>query len=475
MAALSRSATREKSRQIAAVSVTNLRWLLNPAVVAMLFAAGCQDKPAGNQQASGTASKALPAQEEAQNQCEPVLASIDDIFQLQRLGRTTAVRDGVARLNDWQRLCGPEDEAARPALPPEVEKLCSSEQIKALSERRFGPRDGEHLRDCLLERAIARYAVGNTQNELEKITHLFGHVVRSVGLISEASRELPLTPYEIYLLGKGTAQDRAWIFINVLRQMRIDAVLIFPASADVNREIGSEGEPFLVGVLLDDQVFLFDPQSGVAIPKKSGADGRKPPEGPVTLVEAATDSTVFQQLGTGPRPYPIRAEDVARPIVAIAGDTSFWSGRMQALQAQFVGDRALVIADPLENGKDGSPGIWSRVAKAGGEFWSSADMRLWSYPETRLARHVQMSQSEEDALTGLMRPFGAYKNVVTNPSTGKTHLVEREATQDPAGDKEQHPDVHVNVRTTAGQQMRARLAQLSGDFVEAIRTYTEVR
>src|SRR5579871_507424 len=148
MAALARPLTQNKSRRIAAASVANWRWLLNPAVVAMLFAAGCQDKPAGNQQASGAASTALSAQEEVQNQCEPVLASIDDIFQLQRLGRTTALRDGVARLNDWQRLCGPEDQAARPALPPEVEKLCSSVQIKALSERRFGPRDGEHLRDC---------------------------------------------------------------------------------------------------------------------------------------------------------------------------------------------------------------------------------------------------------------------------------------------------------------------------------------
>src|SRR5947207_67740 len=93
-------------------------------------------------------------------QCEAVLSSIDDIFQLQRLGRTTAVSDGVSRLNDWQRACGSDVASTDFKLPPEVRKSLSDDEVRSLTETRFILRDGVHIRDCLLERTISGYAVG---------------------------------------------------------------------------------------------------------------------------------------------------------------------------------------------------------------------------------------------------------------------------------------------------------------------------
>jgi hypothetical protein len=148
---------------------------------------------------------------------------------------------------------------------------------------------------------------------------------------------------------------------------------------------------------------------------------------------------------------------------------------MQALQREFVGDRAMVIADPLQDAGNDSAGLWSRVVKAGGEWWTAADVRLWEHPETRLAAHVNLSRDQQDSLIGLMRPFGAYKNVMIDQRTGQPVLVEKVAVEDPTADKDLHPGVHINIRITVGEQMRARVAQMEGDFAQAIQVYTNVR
>src|SRR5262249_26256747 len=258
---------------------------------------------------------------DAENQCESILASIDDIFQIQRLGRTTAVSDGVSRLNDWRRSCGPEDAAAARQIPAEARQLLSPQQLAALTEPSFLLRDGEHVRNCMLERAISGYAVGSGQSsELEKVTSVFGHLVRAVGLVTRPLKDLPLTPYEVYLLGKGTALDRAWIFANVLRQSKLDAVLLVPRPAGEDVPAVIDAQPFLVGVFLDGQVYLFDPQAGVPIPVLRHESGTAAGPRVATLAQAASDPAVLQQLdAVGEKPYPIRAADLARPGVVIVG------------------------------------------------------------------------------------------------------------------------------------------------------------
>ncbi|MGE5191103.1 MAG: tetratricopeptide repeat protein [Deltaproteobacteria bacterium] len=452
--------------------------MLLPALL-LLAAAGCGESSKPSK--STSAATAAGAKKERDEQCESILASIDDIFQLERLGRTTAVSDGVSRLNDWQRSCAPEALDSR-QLPADAEKLLSEEQRKALGETRFLLRDGEHVRNCMLERAISLYGVGAGQTELEKVTNLFGHVVRAVGLVSRTPQDPPLTPYEVCLLGKGTAEDRAWIFVNVLRQMKLDGVLLSPKSA-ADDSSSAAGRPFLVGVLLDGQVYLFDPQNGLAIPVPV-ADPAAPPASRVaTLAQAANDPAILKQLDAGAeRTYPIRAADLASPEVVIVGDSSLWSGRMEGLQTQFVGNRAMVISDPLADAGGNAEGVWMRVLKAGRGWWAASQLHLWEYPEARLSAHLQMTKDQRDSLEGLMKPFEAFMNVPKDPQTGqplrdregRPVFLEKEAHEDPAAGKFD-PGVRINIRLTKGEQMRARLAQLAGDLAEAVKAYTVVR
>src|SRR5262249_15566200 len=158
------------------------------------------------------------------------------------------------------------------------------------------------------------------------------------------------------------------------------------------------------------------------------------------------------------RPYPIRAADLMRPRVAIVGDTSLWSPRMQALQSEFVGNRAMVISDPLAD-SEGGAGLWSRALDAGKEHWKAADMFIWDYPERRLKARVRMSDDQQGALTGLLKPFDAYMNVRFDSRAGRFVLETKEFSFDKSG-SEFDPGLHINVRTTVGEQMRSRLAHL---------------
>jgi hypothetical protein len=447
----------------------------------LLLAAGCEGNSKPSKPAAVASSGTTAAKKERDDQCESVLASIDDIFRLDRLGRTTAVSDGVSRLNDWQRSCAPEALPAR-QMPAGAKALLTGEQFKSLGERRFLLRDGEHLRDALLERALSQYAVGPGLSELEKVAHLFGHVIRAVGLVTRTPQDPPLTPYEIYLLGKGTAEDRAWIFVNVLRQLRLDGVLLYPQGAEKG-ESPAASRPFLVGVLLDGQVYLFDPQNGLPVPALATESGAPADSRVATLARAANDPAVLKQLDAGDdRPYPIRAMDLAAPEVLIVGDSSLWSARMETLQTQFVGNRSMVISDPLADGGTNAEGAWTRVLNAGSASWQAAQLRLWDYPEARLAAHLQMTEDQRNSLVGLMRPFEAFMNVPKDPNTGRPLVdgegrivfLEKEAHEDPAAGKFD-AGVRINVRLTKGEQMRARLAQLAGDFAGAVKTYTIVR
>ncbi|MBI3862134.1 MAG: CDC27 family protein [Planctomycetia bacterium] len=442
----------------------------------LLVATGCRnDKPAPQQDKKSTGTQGS-TQSQTESPCEGTLATIDEVFKLSKLGRTTTIEDGVLRLNDWQRTCAPSESPA--PLPLEIAKLLSEPQLKFLDENRFLQRDGEHLRNCLLDRAVSRYATGTGATELDRVKSLFEHVVRAIGLVAEPPQKLPLSPYEVYLLGKGTADDRAWVYINVLKQLRIDAVLIQPQSSD-RQTPAAAGAAFLVGVLLEGQIFLFDPKVGVAIPSIEGAAAGGTGPRVATLAEAASDPAVLKQLDAGPdHIYPIAADELKHPGAAIVADPAFWSRRMQGLQTQFVGARAMVIADPPGDSADGAPGLHSRIAKAGGDFWNASEIRIWGMPEERLAAHAQMTKDQLELLAGLMSPFAAYKIVGIN-AEGQAGLVESEKHEDIAADKNLYPSARMNERvierTTAGAQMQARIDQLEGNSAQAVRAYLEVR
>lgn len=433
------------------------RWIAVAVLVSWL-SAGCtgpsSSTPAGGGKAAGTTA--------ADDQCESIIASLRDTFQLERLGLTTAVRDGVARLNDWQASCaGPGDRQLE--LPPAAARLLSETQRSDMAEPRFGFRDGERLRDAVLLRSVSQYATGedsSARNEIDRVVSIFEHVVRTIGLVERHPDDLPLTPYDVYLLGKGTAEDRAWIFAGLLREKRIDAVLIDPP-----------GEPRaghrLVGVLLDGQVYLFDARIGVPIP---GADASAKP--PATLSQVVNDPQLLRRLDVGNRyAYPLRGEELRTPTVTLMGDVHAWTARMQALQALFTGEWAMQVSEAMHDSAAG-PGLWNRVVQAGKGFWTEDNLRLWDYSEAQLAGHANLDDRQQQALLNLYRPFEAYLTLVRN-RRGEVEARPEEELQDRTTSDYDSTQRTVR-RTTLGAQRKARLKQIAGDFSAAVPQYIDV-
>src|SRR5207253_1247893 len=105
---------------------------------------------------------------------------------------------------------------------------------------------------------------------------------------------------------------------------------------------------------------------GVPVPAPAGISGNGSSPQAATLAQATADPAVLKQFDVGSgQPYPITAESLKQPGVALVADAAFWSDRMQGLQTQFVGARAMVIADPLGDSGDDAPGSVRRIAMAG--------------------------------------------------------------------------------------------------------------
>jgi hypothetical protein len=405
--------------------------------------AGCRDsaKPSAGTQTE------TPAQTEAQ--CADLLQSVLGLFRLQDLGVTTDIDHGISILNQWQRLCQKPtgDEFELPAeVRSQLANLLSSDELARVQRTLYSKRDGEHLRDCLLYRAVQGHAAGKADRDLGRVINLFQHVAWNVQLVESHPDDAPLSPYETYLTGRGTAEDRAWLFAELLRQLRIDAVILQPRAAGEQTEAR---RPFLVGILLENEVFLFDPALGLPILALDSPAATGPEVKVATLTQVQADPAILKQFDLDPQhPYPLAGAELKSPAVAAIGDTSFWAPRMEQLQPAFTGASAMVIYDGLATAS-GPRGVLARVAALQGHGWDSP-ATVWPYPERQLTAYENMTALQEQAVLSLTAPLSA--PYVPRMGQDKNLMLVPERIQ-----------------------FRARIAQAQGDFENAIKDFTFVQ
>ena len=183
-------------------------------------------------------------------------------------------------------------------------RLLPPEEQERLVVPEFQSYDGFHIRDCLWAKRAVDFAAGKTHRDLDRAVSLFYYVVRNMHI---ADVRAPLAVFDGMLLGRGTAEHRAWVFAELLRQLRIDSVILRPGSSEP--AVGSA--KLLVGALIGSDVFLFDPQLGLPIPSPSDTGDSPLPSRPATLAEVRRDSTLVRQLDvTTKAPYPWQAKDL---------------------------------------------------------------------------------------------------------------------------------------------------------------------
>ncbi len=445
-----------------------------------LSLAGCPSQPTGvNKPAVRDAGS---SGNDETNPCDELLKSLFDVYRIEKFETTFDLGICANRMNDWYRGCGSALGGNKePALPEGAKKLFSGAQLALMSGEQFRTRDASHVRDCVLFQAIARRVsqspLRTGETDLDRALATFEHVVSAVQLQPKHSADLPFTAYEIYLLGRGTATDRAWLFVNALRAMRLDAVLLTAADAE-DPGLAGESVPFVVGVPMDGQIYLFDPALGIPVPAKSSKPGRIEP---ATLAQAVADPTVLTQLDVGDRKYPLTSDRLKSPAVLLVGDLGYYSAQSQALQQVFIGDHAVVVSDPMEDVGD-IPGLWSRLKKAGQGHWGQEAVRLWKYPQDQIAKSLTLNETQQQIRKGLKLRFMAYLVVVPDPNNpGQFTLAGSKSTRDPAlqGMDAKDPEVggfsRTETRSTSGRQMEGRLSHIAGELPTAIKAYVEVQ
>lgn len=355
-----------------------------------LVTAGCQDDT--------DLVREIQNRRQAKQQLQSERDHLGEAFRLLRqyidLEPDKAQRQIAFHLNRWSEGKTP-SQAAPPKLAKSIRDLISSEQFaERVSNSTFQPSDAQHLRDCYLfyqlynwvdveihdERLLTDWLKAQEKTlgaepveKLRSATRLFDWTIRNIALepnepLSPAppGPTFPLgmkfrgpgyrqTDFQTLMRGIGDGLQRAGVFTQLCRQAGIPAAVI--GAID-----GTTGDvtPFCVGVLVGEEIYLFEPTLGIFVP---GPDQ----VGIATLSQARRDAVILRRLGIAGLDqftYPMTNENVQQCVAVMNLLPEAISPRMEQLQLGLTGDRRMnvyVDADSLAAKFDAVTGISNAV------------------------------------------------------------------------------------------------------------------
>ena len=198
--------------------------------------------------------------------------AVSNLQRLEEFGGNEMRQQIIDRLNQWvksQKL--PSDWKPEPLLATLPKPLAELPEVQLLDQLEFLRDDGFALQEAVWLRDVSNWARGEQLDDLARARRMFDWIVRNIQLETDAAAELeeiPNRPWETLLFGKGTATDRAWVFLLLARQQGIDAVLLaLPEGGDpANKKLKN----WAVGVLDEGELYLFDTALGLPIPAPDG-------------------------------------------------------------------------------------------------------------------------------------------------------------------------------------------------------------
>ncbi len=179
--------------------------------------------------------------------------------------------------------------------------------------------------------------------------------------------------YQTVFRGTGDSLQRAGVFTQLCRQASIPAFVLSIPSAD-----SGELNPWCIGVLIGDQVYLFEPQLGTFIPGPNQV-------GIATLAQARSDDSVLRRLNVpGFFDYPYSKQDVQQCTALLNVSPEAISSRMKHLQSGLTGNRRMVVYVDVDS-------LAKRIDEASG----IAGVRLWNVPLLAESYEVAMKNAAE--------------------------------------------------------------------------------
>ena len=327
---------------------------------------------------------------------DDVLASAMHQLRPENFDLNSATDKPVSLLNSWRFKQAEAkvfvDEAV-PVLPPNGWGI--GEELPRLAQPKFDANDAEYIRDVLLHRAMSVYLADRGNDDRSKVGEVVAYVCRNIAYWKDDELGIPLSLYLINMIGRGTAEDRAWVIAEVLKQLRIDSIILRPKS-----DVKGTSDKWLLGVLVDGEVLLYDVRFGVPLP-----NGEPNKHSSATLATIAAHPEWLEQLSTKTA-YPITAQDLQDLEVFVISNPNTWCRRMFNLEQVLSTNDLCVLYDPLVD-HEGRIGLLNRIAKSVGR--PAETLKLWPYPRQQIVEAGRSSAErdiERRQLTGVLNvPF----------------------------------------------------------------------
>src|SRR5580704_4406333 len=352
-----------------------LIWAVAVAALSGLAGSGCTNKsgstrPIAKGSSSSTADRTQSGATSAASQrCQTLLSSGLEMLRPERLGISAEPKAAVDTLNNWVRDCGKSAPSNDPPAPdPATERVMPESARASTKGDLYDRQDIEHDRNCWLFKQARATVARQSDSNAARAVALFDLANRMVALVSKTEPTVPQSLYDIAVVGKGSPEDRAWVFAELLRQTGIDAVILKPGShaaaaetpnvkaGDVGKSTvgtsgansSSAGPRWLVGVIIDKQIYLFDPTLGWPIPAPADKGGTPVVQSAATLADVLADDGLLRKLDISPeKPYPLHAADLKSARVEIITSSRYWSPRIRRLESFMSGERSATIYVPL--------------------------------------------------------------------------------------------------------------------------------
>lgn len=291
----------------------------------------------------------------------------------------------VERLNQWIRSRSIPDDWQPPelleTLPEELrgsETMSAEITLSALRAAKFQSHEGRLLQEALWTRDIGRWASGKQFEPLERARSLFDWTVRNITLSTDP-RLLSNRPWQTLAFGRGTLEQRAWVFAALCRQQRLPAVVLtLPKSENAP-------EWLWCAVLHEGKLHLFDPKLGLEL----ASDGKL-----LTLAEVQQDDSLLRQFDLPDMPYSATAAQARTAVANVVAEPLSLSWRAEELQRQLSGAGAL----PLQVEVD-------LIAKEITQLPSVETVQLWPVPFDLLKRQLTLGENTRNAIALEFRPF----------------------------------------------------------------------
>jgi tetratricopeptide (TPR) repeat protein len=282
-----------------------------------------------------------------------------------------ALQQIVERANQWFRSRPPagKDWKREPLLTPVVDQIpkapsqlegptlenykravASLERLISSVELRdgvFTDWEGRLLAEAAWLRDVAQWARGGADTDDKVAAALFDWTIRNVQLdptstpFIDRDGKAPAEPadtihrpWQAMVYGHGSAADRAWVFIELLRQQNIDSAIIRPLEAEPDRT------PLLVGAFIGDELQLYDPQLGLPLRNADGSIA--------TLAQVAADDGLLRQFDVdGEYAYGLAAEQMKGVEALVVASPLQLSRRAAELESALEGENYVKLAaDP---------------------------------------------------------------------------------------------------------------------------------